>query len=58
MIVAGSYTPETARSEAEARPNALIGFGRHFIANVSQSLDVSISADISARSTQAHQRGD
>jgi NADPH2 dehydrogenase len=35
MIVAGSYTPETARSEAEARPNALIGFGRHFIANVS-----------------------
>jgi len=38
MIVAGSYTPETARSEAEARPNALIGFGRHFIANVSTSL--------------------
>jgi 2,4-dienoyl-CoA reductase-like NADH-dependent reductase (Old Yellow Enzyme family) len=50
MIVAGSYTPETARSEAEARPNALIGFGRHFIANVSRSLFLSAIADFSARS--------
>lgn len=45
MIVAGSYTSETARSEAEARPNALIGFGRHFIANVSTSLFLSTIAD-------------
>jgi len=51
MIVAGSYTPETARSEAEARPNALIGFGRHFIANVSDSLSLSTGAYTSARST-------
>lgn len=48
MIVAGSYTPETARSEAAARPNALIGFGRHFIANMSVSLLLSTIADISA----------
>jgi hypothetical protein len=58
MIVAGSYTPETARSEAEARPNALIGFGRHFIANVSKSIFLSTIADISARFAQAYQGGD
>jgi hypothetical protein len=58
MIVAGSYTPETARSEAAARPNALIGFGRHFIANVSTSISLSTIADISARSSKAYQRGD
>jgi 2,4-dienoyl-CoA reductase-like NADH-dependent reductase (Old Yellow Enzyme family) len=39
MIVAGSYTPKTARQEAEARQNALIGFGRDFISNVSSDLN-------------------
>jgi len=58
MIVAGSYTPETARSAAEARPNALIGFGRHFIANVSQSMYLNTETDTSARFTQAYSRGD
>lgn len=35
VIIAGGYTPESAKQEAERRPNVLVGFGRHFISNVS-----------------------
>ncbi|KAM0753128.1 NADH:flavin oxidoreductase/NADH oxidase [Meredithblackwellia eburnea MCA 4105] len=33
MIVAGGFTPESAPKFAEEHPNALVAFGRHFLAN-------------------------
>lgn len=37
FILAGSYNPETAKKEVAQHKNVLIGFGRHFISNVSQA---------------------
>jgi NADPH2 dehydrogenase len=54
MILAGSYTPQTARQEAEARPNALIGFGRYFISNVSELPIFTYEAKESAGPTKTY----
>ncbi|KAK4057136.1 hypothetical protein OIO90_001631 [Microbotryomycetes sp. JL221] len=33
VVLAGGYTPETAKTDAEKWPNCMIAFGRHYISN-------------------------